>query len=84
MRRALVIAAFAALALPAQALAHATLLQTSPAFEQRLSASPHTVTLRFDQYVENVPHAVRLYSGHGELPVLRIRVEGRSVVASVP
>ena len=84
MRRALFISIFAALALPAQALAHATLEHASPAFEQRLSASPRTVTLRFDQYVENLPHAIRLYSAHGELPVPRIRVAGRTVVASVP
>jgi copper transport protein len=84
MRRALVIAVLTALALPAQAFAHATLLRTSPGFAQRLDASPRTVTLRFDQYVENLPHAVRLYSTHGELPVPRIRNEGRRLVATVP
>jgi copper transport protein len=70
--------------LPAQALAHATLEQTSPSFEQRVSAAPRTVTLRFDQYVENVPKAVRLYSAHGEIPVPKIRNEGRTLVAVVP
>ncbi len=84
MRRALLIATIAALALPAQAFAHATLLRTSPGFEQRLSTSPRTVTLGFDQYVERLPHAIRLYSAHGELPVPRIRAEGRMLVASVP
>ena len=84
MRHALLIAAFAALALPAQAFAHATLERTSPAFEQRLSTSPRIVTLRFDQYIERLPDAIRLYSAHGELPVPRIRTDGRALIASVP
>ena len=84
MRHALLIAAFAALALPAQAFAHATLERTSPAFEQRLRTSPHIVTLRFDQYIERLPDAIRLYSAHGELPVPGIRTDGRALIASVP
>ncbi len=84
MRRALLIAAFAALSLPAQAFAHATLERTSPSFEQRLSNSPRTVTLRFDQYIERLPYAIQLYSTHGELRVPRIRAQGRDLIASVP
>ena len=84
MKRALLIVSLAALALPAQAFAHATLDHTSPRFEQRLQGSPRTVTLRFDQYIELVPHAIRLYSAHGELPLPRIRVVGRALIASVP
>lgn len=84
MRRALVLAAVGALALPATAFAHATLLQTSPGFQQRVNASPRTVTLTFDQYVEKLPHTIRLYSTRGELPVPKIRDDGRSVVATVP
>ena len=84
MRRTLVIAVLAALTLPAQASAHATLLRTSPGFEQRLHASPPTVTLRFDQYVEHVPSAIRLYSARGEIPVPKIRNQGRRLVATVP
>ena len=84
MRRALIVATLCALALPAQAFAHATLLTTSPGFEQRLSTSPHTVTLLFDQYIERLPQAIRLYSTRGELPVPRIRDRGRTLVASVP
>ena len=61
MRRVLIVATLCALALPGQALAHATLLKTSPGFEQRLSASPRTVTLRFDQYIERLPYAIRRY-----------------------
>ncbi len=84
MRRALVLAALGALLLPAQAFAHATLIQTSPGFQQRVNASPPTVTLTFDQFVEKLPHTIRLYSTRGELPVPRIRDDGRSLVATVP
>ena len=84
MKRALLIGIVTALALPAQALAHATLEHTSPGFQQRLSTSPRTVTLSFDQYVETLPHMIRLYSAHGELPVPRIRNRGRTLVATVP
>jgi len=84
MRRALVLAVLAALALPATAFAHATLINTSPGFQQRMNASPRTVTLTFDQYVEKLPHAISLYSTRGELPVPQIRDDGRSLVATVP
>ena len=84
MTRALLAVGFAALVLPAQAFAHATLETTAPGFEQRLSASPRTVTLTFDQYVETVPHAIRLFSTRRELPVPRIRNHGRTLVATVP
>ena len=84
MRRALLIAALAALASPAQAFAHATLENTLPRFQQRVPASPRTVTLSFDQYVERLPHAVRLYSTHGEIPVPRTLFKGRHMIAYVP
>jgi len=84
MRRALLLAALGALALPAPALAHATLINTSPGFQQRVNASPRTVTLTFDQYVEKLPQTIRLYSTRGELPIPRIRDDGRSLVATVP
>jgi copper transport protein len=84
MRRALLFAALCALALPASAFAHATLLDTTPGFQQRVNVSPRTVSLSFDQYVEQLPHTIRLYSTRGELPVPRIRDEGRVLVASVP
>jgi copper transport protein len=42
------------------------------------------VTLSFDQYVEHVPYAIRLYSAHGEIPIPKIRSKGRWLVASVP
>ena len=57
MKRALAAAAFLALAAPASAWAHATLLQTKPAFAQRVERSPRVVLLRFDQSVEALPNA---------------------------
>lgn len=84
MRRVLLIAALVALALPADAFAHATLESTSPGFQQRLSSSPGTVTLRFDQYIETLPRSLQLYSARGPIPVQQIRSSGVSLIASVP
>jgi copper transport protein len=84
MRRAFVLAAFVALALPAQASAHATLESTSPGFEQRLPSSPRTVTLHFDQYIKALPRSLQLYSADGALPVTRIRDDGTTLKASLP
>ncbi|MFL5917889.1 MAG: CopD family protein [Gaiellaceae bacterium] len=84
MRRALLAVAFAALALPAQGLAHATLEKTSPGFQQRLESSPRTLTLRFDQFVKAVPGSVRLYSADRPLHVLRVRDDGRRLFADLP
>src|SRR5439155_14009370 len=69
MRRSLLLALAAALIVPAQASAHATLEQTSPGFRERLSSSPHALVLRFDQYVKVVPGSVRVYSSHGSVGV---------------
>jgi copper transport protein len=84
MKRALVIAAFVALALPAQAFAHATLEHTSPTFEQRLPSAPRTVTLSFDQYVKVLPRSVQLYSHDGAIRVAGIRGEGTTLTATLP
>jgi copper transport protein len=84
MRRALLIATLVTLGLPAQALAHATLERTSPGFEQRLMSSPRTVTLRFDQYIKAFPRSLQLYSARGAIPVARIHLNGRSLIASLP
>jgi copper transport protein len=84
MRRAVIVATLCALVVPAQAFAHATLERTSPGFQQRVSVSPGTVTLRFDQYIEPLPHAVRLYSTRRELSVPEIRIKGRELAARLP
>jgi copper transport protein len=84
MRRALVLAALCALALPGQALAHATLEHTFPKFEQRLSSPPRTVQLRFDQYIKALPRSIELFSTRGALPVARVHDDGRALIASLP
>jgi copper transport protein len=84
MKRALLVAVFLALTLPATALAHATLEHTSPAFEQRLQTSPRTVQLRFDQYIKALPRSLQLFSTRGAIPVARIRSDGLTLEASLP
>jgi copper transport protein len=84
MRRALIAAALCALALPGQAFAHATLLHTFPKFEQRLPNTPHTVQLRFDQYIKALPRSIEVFSTRGALPVARIHDDGRELIASLP
>ena len=84
MKRLLVLAAVAALVLPAQAFAHATLEKTSPGFRERLSSSPQKITLQFDQYVQVLPASVQLFSTRGPLGVKRIGARGRFLSAFVP
>ncbi|MFL5981889.1 MAG: CopD family protein [Gaiellaceae bacterium] len=84
MRRLLLAGALAALVLPSSALAHATLLKTSPSFQQRLGSSPRDVTFLFDQYVKALPGSVQLYSEHGAVPVPSVRSKGRTLEAVLP
>jgi copper transport protein len=84
MKRLLLVAGALLLAFPASAFAHATLEKTSPGFRQRLSASPRTLVLRFDQYVKAVPGSVDLYSARGSIGVTRVRSDGRHVKAALP
>jgi copper transport protein len=85
MRRLLiVVAAGAALVLPANALAHATLEQASPDFRERVQSSPRAIVLRFDQYVKVLPGSIRLYSSTESVPVRRVRSDGRLLEASLP
>jgi copper transport protein len=84
VRRLLLAGVLTALAFPASAFAHATLLKTSPGFQQRLGASPHEITLTFDQYIKALPGSVQLYSEHGALPVSSVRSKARTLEAAVP
>jgi copper transport protein len=84
MKRLLLVASVAALAFPAQALAHATLERTSPSFRERLPASPGTITLRFDQYVEVLPGSVQLFSATRRVRVVRAWTDGLFLKAAVP
>jgi copper transport protein len=84
MKRLLLAGALLALALPAPAFAHATLLQTTPDLRQRLASSPRTLVLRFDQYVKALPRSLQLYSSSGPIALSRIRNDAFRLEANVP
>jgi copper transport protein len=65
--RRLLTVALVALALPAAASAHATLVRTDPAYGKRIDHSPSLVRLYFDQSVDVLPNAIRVYSAKGRL-----------------
>jgi copper transport protein len=64
-RAALIVAALAALAFPAVAFAHASLLHETPGLEQRIAKSPAQVVLQFDQPVNDVPRAILVLDSKG-------------------
>ena len=66
MRRLLVVA-LAALAFPAAASAHATLIKTQPEYGTRVEQSPTVVRLDFDQTVDALPNAIKVYTADGKL-----------------
>jgi copper transport protein len=66
MRRLLLLALLA-LAFPAAASAHATLTKTEPQYGTRVAQAPKVVRLEFDQSVDALPNAVRVYSAKGRL-----------------
>jgi copper transport protein len=84
MKRLLLIPLGVALLFPAEAFAHATMEKASPAFRERLTASPRAVLLRFDQYVRAVPGSVRVYSTTGGVRVTKVRSDGRDLKAALP
>ncbi|MCW3023464.1 MAG: copper resistance protein CopC [Conexibacter sp.] len=65
MRRGLLLALVLVLALPASALAHATLEATTPARGAVARAEPAQVVLRFDEAVEGNFGAVRVFDARG-------------------
>jgi len=71
MRRVLLLAALAALALPASAFAHATLKTTAPGFRQELRSPPHQVVLHFDEPVYLLANAIEV-----------LRPDGKNVVVA--
>jgi copper transport protein len=84
MKRLLLIGAFAALLLPAQAFAHATVEHTSPGFRVRLQSSPEKIVLRFDQYVKTLPQSVQLFSTRGPIGVRIVYGNSTTLSAFVP
>jgi copper transport protein len=85
MRRAVLLAVLAALAVPSAALAHASIRTSSPTYRQELRRSPSKVELRFDQVVELVPNAVRVFDARGRIVSYRVRIGGgrHAVVADL-
>jgi copper transport protein len=69
-----------ALAVPAPAFAHATLLRVSPGYTSRVAEAPHEVRLSFDQSVTLIPNAVRVYTARGRLVSGAPRLDGRTIV----
>jgi copper transport protein len=82
-RLAAAFALVAALLLPAQALAHANLQRTEPAFRERLQAAPRSVMLRFDQPVQAEPNAIEVKNAFGKLVSGTARSTGFDVRTSV-
>jgi copper transport protein len=81
MRRALVAAAVVALALPASAFAHASLLHETPAYKQELQRAPRWVALSFDETVELLPNAITVLDRKGDNLARPAHVDGRKLVA---
>jgi copper transport protein len=67
MRRAAAVVGLVLLTFPGTALAHATLLQTSPKVGQRLATSPRVVRLQFDQSVRALANAIQVFDAKGRL-----------------
>jgi copper transport protein len=86
MRRALVIAALGALALPGAAFAHASLTKESPSYGQELARSPQQVVLQFDQSVDALPRAIQVFGldAKNVAKAPRAVPAQRELVASLP
>lgn len=72
-----------ALALPAQAYAHATLKKTTPSFGSELHASPATIVFQFDQIVKVLPGAVEVLNAHGKNFALTTHVNGLDMITTL-
>ena len=81
MRRLSFALALLALALPAAAWAHASLETEFPGFQQELQASPRTITLHFDQFVQ-FPY-VEVYDTAGRTFAGSAASHGLEVIAPV-
>ena len=84
MRKALCIAALAALTAPAAAWAHAALWSTTPRFRERLEWAPQRVALRFDQPVKAFPNSIVVYTTAGRIVSGAARNEQHAHVVEVP
>jgi copper transport protein len=86
MRRALVVAVLVALAAPASAFAHASLVRSAPGLRERLSAPPSQVVLTYDQPVDAVKDALVVLDAKGRnvaKPARAVKLK-RQLVAALP
>ena len=81
MRRLLILFAACALVVPAAAWAHATLRAESPGFQQEVRASPTSIRLSFDQFVE-FP-SIQVYDAKGKTFAGQAVAHGLNVAAPV-
>jgi len=83
--RRLLAVVLAALAFPAAASAHATLTKTQPEYGTRVEQSPTVVRLDFDQTVDALPNAIKVYTADGKLlsGPTHTTTGGRVMVAAV-
>jgi copper transport protein len=87
MRRlALLAVAAAALAAPASALAHASLVKLEPSLRQELKVAPTRIVLTYDQPVDAVAHAIAVLDAQGKDVVGSVRAvkSRRELVARLP
>jgi copper transport protein len=83
MRRMLLVAVLAMLALPGTAWAHATLKSTTPSFGRELQTAPRTIRFRFDQIVKALPGSVQVLNAKGVNLAGPAAVAGLELVAPV-
>ncbi len=81
MKRLVALAAALALLVPALAWAHATLVGTTPGFQQDVPTSPKTIALHFDQFVK-FP-SIEVLDIHGRNFALTTRAVGTTVTGSL-
>ena len=73
-----------ALVFPASAFAHASLVQESPSFRERVAVSPREIVLSFDQAVTVLPGSIDVLRPDGKNLAAPARVNGRALSARVP
>jgi len=67
VKRAVVLGALLALAVPGAAFAHASIEGTYPKYRQELRRAPAEVEINFDQRVDAVPDTLRVYDARGRI-----------------
>jgi copper transport protein len=84
MRRASIVVALAALAAPASAFAHASVLATHPTYRERLEQAPREVSVRFDQGVKPLPGSIVVQNARGDVLSGTARTGASPATITVP